>query len=139
MAKRSGKGNARRIAIEAGAGVLTAAALAAGAAYLLSDKKRQARAKAWVKKTQREVAANVRRARRMSETEYKRVVDKAVKRYGSLGEANKAELIQVAKDLKGEWARLQRIARSTRTKTKTKDKSRRAGQSRGRSKARRSR
>ena len=104
----------RTMALEAGAGVLTAAALAAGAAYLLSDKKRQAKAKTWVAKTRREVAANIKRARRMSKAEYARVVNTAVKRYGNLNDANKAELARVAMDLRSEWQRLQKIARSAK-------------------------
>jgi hypothetical protein len=113
--KSKSKAAMRKIALEAGAGILTAAALTAGAAYLLSDKKRQAKAKAWAQKTRREVAANVRRARKLSETEYKRIVDTAVKRYGGLSTANKAELTKVSQDLKNEWQRLQRMAKPARS------------------------
>jgi hypothetical protein len=127
---------ARKIALEAGAGVFTAAALAAGAAYLLSDKKRQVRAKAWVAKTRREVAANIKRARRMSETEYTRIVNAAVKRYGGLSDANKMELARVAMDLKGEWQRLQKIARA---KTGTRSTAKKASGSRAAKKTRASR
>lgn len=119
MPKNSKKAQqARTMALETGAGILTAAALAAGAAYLLSGKKRQAKAKAWVVKTRREIAANIKRARKMHEVEYKRIVDAAVKRYGSLSDANKAELAGVATDLKNEWQRLQKVARTAKTSPK---------------------
>lgn len=122
MAKH--KINPGKIAAEAGAGVLTAAALVAGAAYLLSSKKQKAHAKAWVNKTRREVASSVRRAQRMSEAEYKRVVNQAVKRYGSLSNVNKTELKRVARDLQSEWKRLQRIARKTRPRKRNTQRSR---------------
>jgi hypothetical protein len=106
MAKKVSKMDGRKIALEAGAGVLTAAVLAAGAAYLLSDKKHQAKAKAWVAKAKKEVAKRVKTARSMSSEEYKHIVDTAVKRYGSMSDANKAELVHVAMELKDEWQRM---------------------------------
>ena len=101
----------KRVAMEVGAGVLTAAALAAAGAYLLSDKKRRAKAKSWVTKARREVAKNVKIARRMGEAEYKRVVDQATKRYGSLHKVNVAEVMKTARDLKAEWKRMQKDAK----------------------------
>ncbi len=96
--------------MEVGAGVLTAAALAAAGAYLLSTKGQRAKAKAWAVKARKEVAANVRRARTMSQAEYKRVVDQAMKRYGSLSNANKAELLRAAQDMKSEWQNIKKNA-----------------------------
>lgn len=101
----------RRAAMEAGAGVLTAAALAAAGAYLLSSKSQRRRAKLWAKKAQRAVAKDVKKARRMSEAEYKRVVDRAAKRYGSLHNVNTREAMKVARDMKAEWKRLQKDAK----------------------------
>ncbi|MGC9968867.1 MAG: hypothetical protein ABSC29_04040 [Minisyncoccia bacterium] len=101
----------KRMATEIGAGVLTAAALAAAGAYLLSDKKRRAKAKAWAVKARREVAKNVKTARRMGEAEYKRVVERATKRYGSLHKVNVAEVMRTARDLKAEWQRMKKDAR----------------------------
>ena len=101
----------KRMAMEVGAGVLTAAALAAAGAYLLSDKKRRAKAKAWVMKARHEVAKNMKTARRMGEAEYKRAVDRATKRYGSLHKVNMAEVMKTARDLKAEWQRMKKDAR----------------------------
>ncbi len=100
----------KKIAMEAGAGVLTAAALAAAAAYYLSDKKRQAKAKVWVAKARQEVGRNVKIAKKLGEKEYKHLVDQAVKRYGSLQHASSAELIQAAMELKDEWQRIRKEA-----------------------------
>ncbi len=99
------------MAIEAGAGVLTAAALAAAGAYFLSTKRQRAKMKAWVAKAKKEVARNMKMAKRMSEAEYKRIVDRTTKRYGSLHNVNAAELVKVAKDMKAEWKRIQSEAK----------------------------
>ncbi len=105
------KKRTRRMAMEAGAGVLTAAALTAAAAYLLSNKKQRTRAKAWVVKARKEVAKNVKKARRMGEKDYHRVVARATKRYAGLHNVNTAELIKVTCDMKDEWKRLQKDAK----------------------------
>ncbi len=116
----------KKVAMEVGAGVLTAAALAAAAAYLLSSKKQRARAKAWATKARREVARNVRTARRMGEAEYKRIVDRATKRYGSLHDVNVAEIMKTAQDLKAEWKQIQKktqvIAKMARKKKPARKK-----------------
>jgi hypothetical protein len=101
----------KRMAMEAGAGVLTAAALAAAAAYLLSSKKQKASAKAWAKKARHAVAKNIKKARRMSEAEYKRLVVRATKQYGSLHKVNAREVAKVAADMKTEWKRLRKDAK----------------------------
>ncbi|MGC9599082.1 MAG: hypothetical protein ABSE18_01730 [Minisyncoccia bacterium] len=105
------KKKTKRIATEAGAGILTAAALAAAGAYLLSSKRQRAKMKAWAVKARHEVAKNVRTARRMGEREYKRVVDRATKHYGSLHDVNAREVVRVAQDMKAEWSRLQKNAK----------------------------
>lgn len=108
MAKISKK--TKRVAIGVGAGVLTAAALAAAAGYLLSSKQQRAKVKAWAVKARREVAKNVRVAKRMGEKEYRRVVDQAVKRYGSMNKVNTAEILKTAGEMKAEWQRLRKNA-----------------------------
>ncbi len=101
----------RKMAMEAGAGVLTAAALAAAAAYLLSDKKQRTRAKAWVARARKEVAKNVRKAHRMGKKEYHRAVTRAMKRYAGLHNVNAAELVKATRDMKDEWKRLRKDAK----------------------------
>lgn len=101
----------KRMAMEVGAGVLTAAALAAAGAYLLSNKQHRAKAKTWVVKTRREVAKNVKTARRMGEKEYRRVVDRATRHYGALHKADMAEIMKTARGMKTEWKRIQKDAK----------------------------
>ncbi len=107
----------RKLAVEVGAGVVTAAALAGAAAYLLSNtkmaKKGKAKARAWTLKAKREIVRNVRAARRMSQADYARLVDRAVKRASALEHANAAEIMQAAREMKGEWKRIRRHAEMT--------------------------
>jgi hypothetical protein len=106
--------NAGKIAAEVGAGAVAAAALAVAGGYVLWErmgKQKQARVKSWVAKARQEAARNVANARKMSQTEYKRIVDAAVKRYGSLSDVNKAELAKTAATMKGEWSRIQSQAK----------------------------
>jgi hypothetical protein len=115
----------KKVAMEAGAGVLTAVALAAAGAYLLSDKKTRAKAKVWTVKARREIGRNVKIARKMGEKEYKYLVDHAVKRYGSLQNASAAEIMQAAMELKSEWKRMQAEAKKMARKPRRR-KARRA-------------
>ena len=106
-------GNGRNIGI--GAGILTAAALAGAAAYLLSGKKGKARRtnmKAWAVKAQKEIARKVKESKHLGEAQYKTIVDEAVRRYGSLEKVNVQELVAVAKDLKGDWEQFQGHAKA---------------------------
>jgi len=102
-------------ALEIGAGAVAAAALAAAAgAYLLSGKegaKRRAKMKTWAKQAQKEVARRAKMARKLSEGEYKRIVDQAVKQYGSLEDVTVREMMNTAKQLKSEWSRIQKHAK----------------------------
>lgn len=100
-----------KLAVEVGVGVITVAALAGAAAYVLSDKKRTAKAKAWVVKAREEIVKNVKAAKRMGEKEYARIVDAATKRYGSLHNVNAAELVKAAKGIKAEWKMIQAEAK----------------------------
>jgi gas vesicle protein len=109
LKKSSGSNN--NTGVKIGAGILTAAALAGAAAYLLSGKegeKRRAKMKTWAVKAQKDVAQKVKMARQMGEAQYKNLVDEAVKRYGSLEKVNIKELMQVAQEMKGDWKNFQR-------------------------------
>ena len=98
------------MAMTAGAGVLTAAALAAAGAFILSNKKNARKAKAWAKKARTEVAKNIRRANQMSMAQYHRMVENATKRYGKLHDVDAREAMIVAKSMKAEWAALRKNA-----------------------------
>jgi uncharacterized protein YpuA (DUF1002 family) len=118
------KNKAKRMAVGVGAGILTAAALAAAGAYVLSDKKTQAKAKAWAVKAKQEVAKKVRQAKQLSEGEYKHMVDEAMKRYGLMHNVSTAEVVKFAKDVKNEWGRIQdhaeKIAKAAQGKRQRK-------------------
>jgi hypothetical protein len=93
-------------------GAVTAAALAAAAgAYLLSDKKTKAKAKAWVSKAKAEVAKHAKAAKQLSKAEYGRLVEKAVKQYGSMEKMTAGDVMMAAKELKAEWDHIQAHAK----------------------------
>lgn len=101
----------KRMAAKAGAGILTAAALTAAAAYLVSETPEYRKAKAWAGKAKKEVEKQLRVARRMGGAEYKRVVDRAVRRYGSLEHVNEREIARVAREMTAEWGRIKKDAK----------------------------
>ncbi len=104
MATKKKSGNTK--AWEIG-GALTAATIAAAAgAYLLSDKKTKAKAKKWVAAARKEVVKNAKVAKKLGEKEYGRLVEQAVKHYGSLQKMSAADIIAAGKELKGEWKRI---------------------------------
>lgn len=120
MATKKTGGNAK--AWEIG-GALTAAAIAAAAgAYLLSDKKTKAKAKAWVMKTRKEIVKNAKVAKKLGEREYGHIVEKAVKHYGSMEKLTAADVIAAGKELKGEWKRIQAEAKKAAVKIAPKPK-----------------
>lgn len=104
MATKKKKGGAK--AWEIGGAVTAAVIAAAAGAYLLSDKKTKAKAKKWVVAARKEVVKKTKRARKLGEKEYSRIVDQAVKRYGSLEKMTAADMIAAGKELKGEWKRI---------------------------------
>jgi hypothetical protein len=113
MAKKS-KNNHR--AAEIGAGAVAAAALAVAGGYILWDrmgKQKQAKVKAWVANARKEAAQKVAMAKKkLSEVQYKQIVDAAVERYGSLANVDRAELEKTAATLKAEWQRIQKQAKT---------------------------
>jgi predicted methyltransferase len=105
--------NNGKIAAGIGAGVALTALAAAGAYFLSGPegKKRQAKMKSWAVKAQKEVAKNVKVAQKLGETEYNRIVDKAVEQYGAMSSVTPAEVAKVAKEIKSEWKRIQSHAK----------------------------
>lgn len=106
--------NNKNHAAEIGAGALAAAALAVAGGYVLWErmgKTKQAKLKAWVAKARKEAAQKVAMAKKMSESEYRHIVDAAVERYGSLANVNKPELQKTAAMLKAEWDRIRAQAK----------------------------
>jgi len=94
-------------AVGMGAGI--AAGLAG--AYLLYGKKGSGKkAKAWVAKAKKEAAREIKMLKRVGEKEYKAVVEKAMKRYGSLEKVSMADVMRAASDAKNEWKRIKKEA-----------------------------
>jgi hypothetical protein len=94
-------------------GAITAATVAAAAAaYLLSDKKTQTKAKAWVSKAKIEVAKHAKTAKKLGEKEYNAIVDQAVKKYGSLENITAGDVVKAGKDLKSQWTNIQKHAQN---------------------------
>jgi plastocyanin domain-containing protein len=114
-AKMSQSDKNKRMAMGvAGAGALTAAALAGAAAYWFSGKHgkaHKAQAKAWAKKARVEVEKQMKNAKKLGAAEYARIVDEAVKRYGSLENVSAADLMAAAQDMKSDWDMIQMHAK----------------------------
>ena len=93
-------------------GVVTAAVLAAAAgAYFLSNKKTQTKAKAWVAKAKKEIAAKAKVAKKLGKEQYNAIVDEVVKHYGPLEKLTAKDVIIAAKQLKAEWENIQKHAK----------------------------
>lgn len=110
--KKTTKSSNVRKGMEIG-GAITAAVLAAAAgAYLLSNKKTKAKAKAWVAKAKKDVAAKTKAARTLGKQEYDLIVDQVIKHYGPLEKLTAKDVITAAKQLKAEWANIQKHAKT---------------------------
>jgi hypothetical protein len=93
-------------------GAITAATLAAAAgAYLLSDKKTQAKAKKWAMEARKEVVKNVKVAKKFGEKEYGRMVDEAMKHHAALENLTAGDIIKEGKALKAQWRQIQAEAK----------------------------
>jgi hypothetical protein len=108
-----------------GVGAVAAAALAMAGGYVLWErmgKEKQGKVKAWAAKARKDTMEQLKRAKKMSEGEYKHIVDVAVERYGSLANVNKAELQKTAATLKSEWKRIQGHAKTIAAQMQKKEK-----------------
>jgi hypothetical protein len=94
-------------AVEVGAGVVAGIAAALAGGYLLYGKgPRHAKAKAWVMKAKKDAAREIKVMKRVGEKEYKAIVEKNMKRYGSLENVSMAEIMKAAADAKKEWSNI---------------------------------
>jgi hypothetical protein len=109
--KKTGKSMGSKTAWEIGAGITAATIAAAAGAYLLSDKKTRTKAKKWAMAARKEVAKNAKVAKKLGQKEYGRIVEQAVKRYGSMEKMTGAEMLAAARELKGEWKQIQTHAK----------------------------
>jgi hypothetical protein len=107
-AKKSAKKTKTMKAVGVGAGVAAGLTAALAGAYLLYGQKgSKKKVKAWVAKAKREATREIKMLKRVGEKEYKTVVEKAMKRYGSLENVNMAEVMRAVADAKNEWKRIQ--------------------------------
>ena len=115
--KRSGISGGEMAAIGA-----TAAALGAGAYYLMGPKakKHQKNAKALLSNIKKEVNTELKRAKDITKPIYNRIVDNVSKAYQGQYEAHEAEIRAMAKKLKEDW---QMTAKSMVAKSASKAKS----------------
>jgi hypothetical protein len=110
-AKKPAKKMKTMKAVGVGAGVAAGLAAALAGAYLISGKTGQKKVKTWVVKAKRDAAREIKMLHRVGEKEYKAVVEKAMKHYGSLENVSMAEVMRVAADAKNEWKRIQSDAK----------------------------
>lgn len=104
----------KHLAAEIGAGAVAAAALAMAGGYVLwerMDKTKKAKVKTWIARARKDAVVKLAHAKHVSEVEYKRIVDQAVKHYGMLSDANKVEIAKAATAMKAEWKRIQEQAK----------------------------
>jgi F0F1-type ATP synthase membrane subunit b/b' len=107
------KPNGKVSKTKVGLGAITAAALAVAGGYVLWEnmgKERQKKVKTWVADARKEAAKNLAKAKKVTQAEYKTIVDKAVKHYGKIHEIDATELAKTADQLKNEWERIRKQA-----------------------------
>ena len=111
--KKGGRGKSMgsKAAWEIGAGITAATIAAAAGAYLLSNKKTKTKARKWAMAARKEVAKNAKIAKKLGEKEYGRIVERAMKHYGSLEDMSAADIMAAARELKGEWKQIQSHAK----------------------------
>jgi aminoglycoside phosphotransferase len=105
---------ARRIkAIKVGAGVAAGIAGALAGAYLLYErsKPQQRHAKAWVVKARKAAGIEAKQLSSIGESEYRRIVEKAMKHYGAMNKIGTAEIMAAVRDAKSEWKHIKKQAK----------------------------
>ncbi len=114
---KRGMSKGAMVAIGAGA-----AALGAGAYYLLGPKRKehQKKAKAMMDKMKKEVIHQVKNAKEISLPIYHKVVDSVAETYSKEYEMHEAEIKALAKKLKGQYKSAAHKAKSTIKKAKKK-------------------
>jgi hypothetical protein len=95
--------------IETGAGVLAGIAGAVAAGYMLYEKTKpqQKQAAAWIVKARAEAARQMKAVKHMSQEDYQRIMDKALKHYAAMQKIGGVELMSAIKDAKMEWKHIQ--------------------------------
>ena len=106
------------------AGVAGAAALGAGAYYLLGPKAKahQKKAKTLMTKIQKEVGAEIKKAKEEGTPMYHKVVDMVSENYAKQYQMHEPEIKAIAKKLKSEWKKISKKPIKKTTKAKSSKK-----------------
>lgn len=99
--------NAQKLGI--GVGLTTAAVAAVGAYFLYGSKdasKNRKKVKSWALKAKGEVLEVLEKAEKITEGEFKQLVDGAVKTYGKMENVTKKEIEEFKKEMNENWAGL---------------------------------
>ena len=100
-------------AMKVGAGVAAGIAGALAGAYLLYErtKPQRGRAKAWVLKARKAAGVEAKQLSSIGESEYRRIVEKAIKHYGAMEKVGAPEIASAIQDAKSEWKHIQMQAK----------------------------
>ncbi len=113
MSTKKKAGMQRAQAVKIGAGIAAGMAGALAGAYLLYERTRpqQKQAKAWVMKARKSAAFEAKQLASIGEKEYQRIVEKAMKHYGTMEHIGGAEIASAIRDAKAEWKHIQLAAK----------------------------
>lgn len=94
------------------AGILGVAAATAAGAYFLygtkDGKKMKKQIRGWALKAKGEVLEKVEKLKEVNEDAYHQVIDGVLKRYQKIKGVDTAELMEIAKELKGHWSNIKK-------------------------------
>ena len=101
------------MAMKVGAGVAAGIAGALAGAYLLYErsKPQQKHAKAWVLSARKAAAIEAKQLSSIGESEYRRIVEKAMKHYGAVNKISATEIAAAVRDARAEWKHIQTQAK----------------------------
>ena len=103
----------RSTQMKVGAGIAAGIAGALAGAYLLyaRTKPQQKKAKAWVVKARKAAAIEAKQLASIGESEYQRIVEKAMKHYGAMEKIGGEEVAAAVRDARSEWKHIQMQAK----------------------------
>ncbi len=94
-----------------GAGIATVAAAAAGTYFLTSTKKGRKISKkiaGWAGKAEKEVVAEMKKLKSVSQKAYEKTVDEVAKRYKAAKNIDAKDVAEFSKELKSHWSGIQK-------------------------------
>ena len=100
-----------KVAAGVGTGVAALAAAGAAAYFFYGSKKAAANRKKagqWAHKAKAEVIRDLKKAKKIDQAAYHKVVNGVMNRYSKMGSANKKEIAVLTKQAKGQWKNIQK-------------------------------